>query len=136
MTTAVTTTITNHIEQYLGTRAEYLLSFRNPKIPRSRLNLRGLMSLTESTRLRTETARMGRIGLIDSGCASGQNDFADAIAAAIINKRAGGTGLIIGHRIFQRPMHEGVQPLNLIKDVYLSGEVVCRNVSCRYEFAV
>ena len=66
---------------------------------------------------------MGRIGLINSGGASGQNDFADAIAAAIINKRAGGTGLIAGRKVFQRTMHEGIQLLNLIQDIYLSREV-------------
>jgi class I fructose-bisphosphate aldolase len=62
---------------------------------------------------------MGRQGLINSGGASGDNDFADAAKTAVINKRAGGMGLISGRKAFQRPMAEGVQILNLIQDVYL-----------------
>ena len=65
----------------------------------------------------------GRAGLINSGGASGANDFEDAVATAVINKRAGGTGLISGRKAFQRPMKEGVQLLNAIQDVYLSPEV-------------
>ena len=63
---------------------------------------------------------MGRVGLINSGGASGRNDFGDAVHTAVINKRAGGTGLISGRKAFQRPMKEGVQLLNLIQDVYLA----------------
>ncbi len=66
---------------------------------------------------------MGRAGLINSGGASGANDFEEAVATAVINKRAGGTGLISGRKAFQRPMKEGVQLLNVIQDVYLSQEV-------------
>ena len=66
---------------------------------------------------------MGRAGLINSGGASGANDFEDAITTAVINKRAGGTGLISGRKAFQRPMSEGVQLLNAIQDVYLSPDV-------------
>ena len=66
---------------------------------------------------------MGRIGLINSGGGAGKNDFADAIATAIINKRAGGTGLIAGRKVFQRPMQEGLHLLNLIQDIYLSNEI-------------
>ncbi|MEB2333597.1 MAG: class I fructose-bisphosphate aldolase [Anaerolineaceae bacterium] len=62
---------------------------------------------------------MGRVGLINSGGASGQNDFADAATTAVINKRAGGMGLISGRKAFQRPMAEGVKLLNTIQDVYL-----------------
>ena len=65
----------------------------------------------------------GRSGLINSGGASGANDFEEAVATAVINKRAGGTGLISGRKAFQRPMSEGVQLLNAIQDVYLSPEV-------------
>ncbi len=61
---------------------------------------------------------MGRSGLINSGGASGKNDFADAARTAVINKRAGGTGLISGRKAFQRPMAEGVKLLNIIQDVY------------------
>jgi class I fructose-bisphosphate aldolase len=66
---------------------------------------------------------MGRAGLINSGGASGENDFADAARTAVINKRAGGMGLISGRKAFQRPMAEGVKLLNLIQDVYLCKDV-------------
>ncbi len=66
---------------------------------------------------------MGRAGLINSGGASGANDFAEAITTAVINKRAGGTGLISGRKAFQRPMAEGAKLLNTIQDVYLSKDV-------------
>ncbi|MBZ5528414.1 MAG: class I fructose-bisphosphate aldolase [Acidobacteriia bacterium] len=66
---------------------------------------------------------MGRAGLINSGGASGSNDFAEAVMTAVINKRAGGMGLISGRKAFQRPMKEGVALLNSIQDVYLSPEV-------------
>ena len=66
---------------------------------------------------------MGRIGLINSGGASGENDFAEAAATAVINKRAGGMGLISGRKAFQRPMAEGVKLLNTIQDVYLDESI-------------
>jgi class I fructose-bisphosphate aldolase len=66
---------------------------------------------------------MGRAGLINSGGASGANDFADAVMTAVVNKRAGGTGLISGRKAFQRPMEEGVKLLNAIQDVYLCKDV-------------
>jgi fructose-bisphosphate aldolase, class I len=66
---------------------------------------------------------MGRIGLINSGGASGENDLADAVKTAVINKRAGGMGLISGRKAFQRPFAEGVKLLNAIQDVYLCNEV-------------
>lgn len=67
---------------------------------------------------------MGRMGLINSGGASsGASDMADAVRTAVINKRAGGQGLISGRKAFQRPMNEGVELLNAIQDVYLSDEV-------------
>jgi class I fructose-bisphosphate aldolase len=66
---------------------------------------------------------MGRAGLINSGGASGENDFADAARTAVVNKRAGGMGLISGRKAFQRPMAEGVKLLNLIQDVYLCKDV-------------
>ncbi len=61
---------------------------------------------------------MGRMGLINSGSASGKNDLQDAVATAVINKRAGGIGLISGRKAFQKPMEEGVKLLNAIQDVY------------------
>lgn len=66
---------------------------------------------------------MGRCGLINSGGASGSNDFSDAVRTAVINKRAGGTGLISGRKAFQRPMKEGVALLHAVQDVYLDDSV-------------
>ncbi|MFO7728757.1 MAG: class I fructose-bisphosphate aldolase [Desulfonatronovibrio sp.] len=66
---------------------------------------------------------MGRAGLINSGGSSGENDYADAVKTAVINKRAGGTGLISGRKAFQRPMKDGVKLLNLIQDVYLDQSI-------------
>jgi class I fructose-bisphosphate aldolase len=66
---------------------------------------------------------MGRMGLINSGGASGSNDLAEAVTTAVINKRAGGMGLISGRKAFQRPMKEGVALLNAIQDVYLDPTV-------------
>ncbi len=65
----------------------------------------------------------GRVGLINSGGASGDNDFAEAAATAVINKRAGGSGLISGRKAFQRPMADGVKLLNTIQDVYLDQSI-------------
>jgi class I fructose-bisphosphate aldolase len=75
------------------------------------------------TRYQVAGCYMGRIGLINSGGASGDSDFADAAKTAVINKRAGGCGLISGRKAFQRPMAEGVKLLNLIQDVYLDDSI-------------
>ncbi len=77
----------------------------------------------EWTRYQVANCYMGRAGLINSGGASGDNDFAEAVRTAVINKRAGGMGLISGRKAFQRPMADGVKLLNLIQDVYLTPEV-------------
>jgi class I fructose-bisphosphate aldolase len=75
------------------------------------------------TRYQVANCYMGRAGLINSGGPSGQNDIVEAVRTAVINKRAGGMGLISGRKAFQRPMKEGIQILNAIQDVYLSPEV-------------
>ncbi len=75
------------------------------------------------TRYQVANGYMGRAGLISSGGASGKNDFSDAVKTAVINKRAGGTGLISGRKAFQRPMAEGAQLLNAIQDIYLCDDV-------------
>src|SRR6516162_8064812 len=75
------------------------------------------------TRYQVANCYMGRAGLINSGGASGANDFEEAVTTAVINKRAGGTGLISGRKAFQRPLKDGVALLNAIQDVYLSPEV-------------
>ncbi len=66
---------------------------------------------------------MGRIGLINSGGASGENDFAEVVRTAVINKRAGGMGLISGRKAFQRPFADGVKILQAIQDVYLDDTI-------------
>jgi fructose-bisphosphate aldolase, class I len=76
------------------------------------------------TRYQVAYCYMGRAGLINSGGASsGESDFKEAVKTAVINKRAGGTGLISGRKAFQRPMAEGVRLLNAVQDVYLSKEI-------------
>ncbi len=77
----------------------------------------------DMTRYQVANCYMGRCGLINSGGASGDNDFADAVRTAVINKRAGGMGLISGRKAFQRPMKDGIRLLNLIQDVYLCKDV-------------
>jgi class I fructose-bisphosphate aldolase len=78
----------------------------------------------EWCRWQVANSYMGRVGLINSGGASkGQSDLADAVRTAVINKRAGGLGLITGRKAFQRPTAEGIALLNAIQDVYLSPEV-------------
>jgi class I fructose-bisphosphate aldolase len=67
---------------------------------------------------------MGRVGLINSGGPSGQNDLQQAVMTAVVNKRAGGMGLISGRKAFQKPLKEGIALLNAIQDVYL-----CRDVT-------
>ena len=75
------------------------------------------------TRYQVANCYMGRAGLINSGGAAGQNDMAEAVRTAVINKRAGGMGLISGRKAFQRPMAEGMKLLNAIQDVDLAKEV-------------
>jgi len=75
------------------------------------------------TRYQVANCFMGRAGLINSGGASGENDLADAVRTAVINKRAGGMGLISGRKAFQKPMDQGIEILNAIQDVYLCDEV-------------
>ena len=80
-------------------------------------------NLIDLTRYQLLNCYMGRAGLINSGGPSGSNDLAEAVKTAVINKRAGGMGLISGRKAFQRPMKEGVSLLNAIQDVYLSSKV-------------
>ncbi len=76
------------------------------------------------TRYQVANCYMGRIGLINSGGASGDNDLRDAVWTAVVNKRAGGMGLISGRKAFQKPLKEGIALLHAIQDVYL-----CRDVT-------
>jgi class I fructose-bisphosphate aldolase len=75
------------------------------------------------TRYQVLNGYSGRIGLINSGGASGSNDLEEAVMTAVVNKRAGGMGLISGRKAFQKPMKDGVALLNAIQDVYLCKEV-------------
>jgi len=75
------------------------------------------------TRYQVANCYMGRIGLINSGGPSGKNDLQQAVKASVINKRAGGMGLISGRKTFQKPMKEGVRIFNAIQDVYLAKEI-------------
>lgn len=74
-------------------------------------------------RYQVANAYMGRIGLINSGGPSGNNDLADAVRTAVINKRGGGMGLISGRKAFQKPLKEGIELLNAIQDVYLADKI-------------
>ncbi len=73
----------------------------------------------DMARLQVAACHMGRSGLINSGGASGDNDLVEAVTTAVINKRAGGSGMICGRKAFQKPMPEGVELLHAIQDVYL-----------------
>ncbi|RME50864.1 MAG: class I fructose-bisphosphate aldolase, partial [Caldilineae bacterium] len=75
------------------------------------------------TRYQVVNCYMGRAGLINSGGASGKNDLAQAVRTAVINKRAGGMGLISGRKAFQKPMAEGIELLHAIQDVYLDESI-------------
>jgi len=77
----------------------------------------------DMTRYQVMNNYMGRAGLINSGGGSGKDDFKQAVKTAIVNKRAGGMGLISGRKAFQRPMDEGVRLLNLIQEVYLDNKI-------------
>ncbi|MEE2712630.1 MAG: class I fructose-bisphosphate aldolase [Planctomycetota bacterium] len=75
------------------------------------------------TRYQVANCYMGRVGLINSGGASGDNDLQQAVMTAVVNKRAGGTGLISGRKAFQKPQADGIKLLNAIQDVYLCEDV-------------
>lgn len=75
------------------------------------------------TRYQVAGCYMGRIPMINSGGPSGKNDVQQVVTTAVINKRAGGTGLITGRKAFQKPMKEGAQLLNAVQDVYLAKEI-------------
>jgi len=77
----------------------------------------------DMTRYQVVNCYMGRAGMINSGGASGKDDLAQAVRTAVINKRAGGMGLISGRKAFQKPMEEGVKLLNAIQDVYLNKDI-------------
>jgi len=75
------------------------------------------------TRYQVANCYMGRVGLINSGGSSGKNDLQQVVRTAVINKRAGGMGIISGRKTFQKPMKEGIIIFNAIQDVYLTNEI-------------
>jgi len=77
----------------------------------------------DMTRYQVANCYMGRCGLINSGGSSGENDLQQVVRTAVINKRAGGMGLITGRKAFQKPMTDGVEILNAIQDVYLNDDI-------------
>jgi class I fructose-bisphosphate aldolase len=79
--------------------------------------------LIDLCRYQVANCYMGKAPLINSGGASGNNDLGDAVKTAVINKRAGGMGLILGRKAFQKPMNEGVEIINAVQDVYLAKEI-------------
>jgi len=79
--------------------------------------------ITDLTRNQVANCYMRRIGLINSGGGSGRNDMAQAVRTAVINKRAGGMGLISGRKTFQKPMTEGIEMFHAIQDVYLDQDI-------------
>ncbi len=115
------------IESWLGEEGEDLLTYK-AKVSKDLLHLPGpdfierIWSVSDRS-TQVLNCYCGRVGLINSGGASGKHDFAEAIRTAVINKRAGGTGLISGRKTFQRPFEEGVKLFHAIQDVYLSPDV-------------
>jgi len=77
----------------------------------------------DMTRYQVANNYMGRCGLINSGGASGENDLQQVVRTAVVNKRAGGIGLITGRKSFQKPMDDGIEILNAIQDVYLDDDI-------------
>lgn len=116
------------IKQKLAENNGGLIALNAESVSYGKLDQRIYSDLTSDhpidlCRYQVANCYMGRVGLINSGGASGENDFAEAAETAVINKRAGGQGLISGRKAFQRPMAEGVKLLNTIQDVYLDKSV-------------
>jgi fructose-bisphosphate aldolase, class I len=116
------------IKQKLPENNGGYLALNSKENPYGKIDKRVYEKLTSDhpvdlTRYQVANCYMGRAGLINSGGASGDNDFVEAVKTAVINKRAGGMGLISGRKAFQRPLAEGVKLLNTIQDVYLCKDV-------------
>jgi len=116
------------IKQKLPENNGGYLALNTKESPYGKLDKRMYSELTtdhpiDLARYQVANCYMGRAGLINSGGASGDNDLVDAVKTAVINKRAGGMGLISGRKAFQKPMNEGVTLLNAIQDVYLDSDI-------------
>jgi class I fructose-bisphosphate aldolase len=125
--------MSDRIREMPGAAADDLLQHRCVTVPKESLHLPGPMFLDEIVTVSDRPTRVlrnlqsildqGRVPLINSGGPSGANDLPQAVRTAVINKRAGGTGLITGRKAFQRSLKEGVELLNAVQDVYLDEEV-------------
>ena len=116
------------VKQKLPTINGGYLALNKDGVKYGRIDERAYSELTSDhpidlTRYQIANCYMGRVGLINSGGPSGKNDFAQAVRTAVINKRAGGMGLISGRKAFQRPFEEGIRLLNTIQDVYLCPDI-------------
>jgi class I fructose-bisphosphate aldolase len=116
------------VKQKLPTINGGYLALNKDGVKYGRIDERAYSELTSDhpidlTRYQMANCYMGRVGLINSGGPSGKDDFAQAVRTAVINKRAGGTGLISGRKAFQRPFEEGIRLLNTIQDVYLCPDI-------------
>lgn len=116
------------VKQKLPTINGGYLALNKNDVNYGRMDERAYNELTSNhpidlTRYQIANCYMGRVGLINSGGPSGENDFSQAVRTAIINKRAGGMGLISGRKAFQKPFEEGVKLLNAIQDVYLCKDI-------------
>lgn len=104
----------------------YASGFETLKFGKSHKNIREKLTTQhpiDLCRYQVANCYMGKCGLINSGGASSSNDLAEATETAIINKRAGGMGLILGRKAFQRPLNEGVKIINTVQDVYLNNDI-------------
>ncbi|MHA2397651.1 MAG: class I fructose-bisphosphate aldolase [Promethearchaeota archaeon] len=111
------------IKQKLSTTSRGFLDLEFGKTDKLVYDKLAVDNPIEWNRYQVANCYMGRIGLINSGGASGDNDFQDAVTAAVINKRSGGMGLILGRKAFKRPTPDGIKILNAVQDVYLSKEI-------------
>ncbi len=110
------------IRAILADEADGLLQHECRTVSREMLHLPGPTFIL--TRYQVVNCYMGRIPLINSGGASGRDDLQQAVRTAVINKRAGGAGLITGRKAFQKPMNEGVELLHAVQDVYLDSDII------------
>jgi class I fructose-bisphosphate aldolase len=111
------------IKQKLSTTSRGFLELNFGKTDKRVYEKLAVDNPLEWNRFQVANCYMGRIGLINSGGPSGENDFVDAVTAAVINKRSGGMGLILGRKAFKKPTPEGIKILNAVQDVYLSKEI-------------
>ena len=111
------------VKQKLSTLSRGFLDLKYGKTDKLVYNKLATDHPIEWNRYQVANCYMGRVGLINSGGETGGNDLADAVKAAVINKRSGGMGLILGRKAFKKPTPEGIKILNAVQDVYLSKDI-------------